>query len=112
MTKLRRVHAVGAITVGNNIIADEGDLKREFTRLRRERALFHLALEGDSLVLGTDLGSYGVIAAYEDNGYNIEPLRVRVISITNMLERKTIPFDGGSPSELIDLLVRTYDERA
>lgn len=103
---------MGAIAIGNNIIAEEGDLKREFTRLRRERALFHLALEGNALVLGTDLGSYGVIAAYEDNGYAIEPLRVRVISITNMLERRTIQFDGGSPEELIDLIVRTYEERA
>lgn len=101
---------MGAIFVGNNIIADEGDLKREFSRLRRERALFHLALEGDALVLGTDLGTFGVIAAYEDNGYNIEPMRVKVISISNMQDRHTIPFDGGSPSELVDLLVRTYDE--
>lgn len=104
--------SVGAITVGKNIIADEGDLKREFTRLRRERALFHLALEGNALVLGTDLGEYGVIAAYEDNGYTIEPLRVRVISIANMLDRKTIPFEGSSPSELVDLMVKTYEDRA
>ena len=101
---------MGVTSIGNRLIADEGDLYREFQKLRKERALFQLSLEGpNGLVLSTQPDKYIVVAAYQDNGYSNEPIRANVIEMDNSGVHTAVPFDGGTPAELIDTMIEAYN---
>jgi hypothetical protein len=102
---------VGTATINGGIIAGAGEIHREFQMLRRKRALFHLSLEGtNSLMLTTQRERYVVAASYEDNGYRNEPLRAKVITMTNMGVSREVPFTGSTPNDLIDAMISAYDE--
>lgn len=104
---------MGVMSIGSRVIADAGDIHREFTKLRRERALFQLSLDGDyGLVLTTQPDQFVVAASYEDHGYFNEPLRAKIIIMDNMGVHTQIPFDGGTPNDLIDTMLKAHDEYA
>lgn len=104
---------MGAMSIGNRVVADAGDIHREFTKLRRERALFQLSLDGDyGLVLTTHPDQFVVAASYEDDGYFNEPLRAKIIIMNNMGVHTQVPFDDGTPDALIDAMLKAHDEYA
>jgi hypothetical protein len=104
---------MGATFIGSRVIADAGDIHREFTKLRRERALFQLSLDGDyGLVLTTHPDQFVVAASYEDHGYLNEPFRAKIIVMDNMGVHTRVPFDGSTPDDLIDTMLKAHDEYA
>lgn len=102
---------MGVMTANGRVTADAGDIRREFTKLRRERALFQLSLEGNAgLILTTNPSEVVVAASYEDTGYFNEPLRAKVVIMDNSGVHSKVPFNGGTPDELIDTMLHAYDE--
>lgn len=102
---------MGAMTVDGHVVADAGDIYREFRKRRRERALFQLSLEGGSgLTLTTHPSEFIVAASYEDTGYFNEPLRAKVITMDKMGTHAEVPFAGGTPDDLIDTMLNAYNE--
>lgn len=104
---------MGTVTVNGGIIAGAGEIHRQFQTLRRKRALFQLSLEGpNALMLTTEPAQYVVAASYKDDGYMNEPLRANVITMTNTGKSTEVPFTGSTPDDLIDAMMRAYDELA
>lgn len=102
---------MGTMSIGSHVIADAGDIRRELTKLRRERALFQLSLEGSNgLVLTTKPEDFVIAATYEDNGYANEPLRAKVIVMDSNGVHSKIPFNGGTPDALIDTMLEAHEE--
>lgn len=101
---------MGMTCIGNRLIADTGDLCREFKKLRRERALFQLSLEGENgLVLTTEPDKFIVVASYQDDGYFNEPIRAKVIQMDTSGEHSEVPFHGATPNELLDAMIEAYN---
>lgn len=92
------------------MIAAAGDVRRELASIRRKRALFHLAFEGNShVVLSTDFDRFGVVSSYRDHGYQKEPFEAHVITITNGMDHEVIDFHGRTPEELVDAMSSLYE---
>jgi len=102
---------MGAMSVGHRVIADAGDIRRELVKRRRERALFQLSLEGaNGVILTSKPDDFVIAATYDDDGYANEPLRAKIIAMDNTGVHKQVPFDGGNPDDLIDAMIKAYED--
>jgi hypothetical protein len=98
---------MGVTTIENRLTANAGDIRRELVSLRRKRALFQLSIEGENTLVLTDHPElFAVAASYEDYGYRNEPLRAKIIAMNNTGSHVSIPFEGVTPSDLIDAMIK------